>query len=366
MRLSAALIVRDEAQRLPDCLGSIRPVVDEIVVVDTGSVDATVQIAESFDALVLYRPWDDDFSAARNFGLQHVSGDWVLYIDADERLAPTTRAHVEAQLADPDRRNVAMRLRLKARAEFSPAWEYRLWRNRPEIRFEGVIHETVVPTIHRLADAEGTTIGEADLLLLHEGYEGDLTAKHRRNIPLLERQIGNDPDRTYLWDELGRARHALGEIDAAKEAWRHAVGIVGRRGVQQPSDCLCFVDLILACAADGAPEPELVAEADELFASNPLVMWAGAVDAGARQDHGTVIDRIDRLLAIDHDTTARTLMIHVRVTGDWALHARGMARFQLGDHAGAAIDFAAAEALDPANAEYRTKRLLAESIAARS
>lgn len=365
MRLSAALIVRDEARYLPDCLRSIRPVVDEIVVVDTGSVDDTAAIAESFGATVLHRRWDDDFSAARNFGLDHVTGDWVLYIDADERLAPTSRAQVDAQLADPDGRHIAMRLRLQARTDFTVAWEYRLWRNRPDIRFEGVIHEMVVPSIRRISELEGFTVGEADLLLLHEGYEGDLTRKHLRNLPMLERQVQNDPFRTYLWDEIGRAHHGLGDVVAAKAAWRHAVDIVLSRGVEQPSDCLCFLDLILACAFDGTPEPELVAKADELFEDNPLILWAGAIDASARNEHETVIERIDRLFAIDPETTAKSLMVHVRVTGDWALHTRGMARFQLGDHLGAAADFAAAEALEPGNAEYRTKRLLAESLGAR-
>ena len=71
----------------------------------------------------------------------------------------------------------------------TPYREYRLWRNDPRIRFEGAIHEKVVPAIHAVAEADNRPIGLCDLLLNHIGYEGDQTRKHRRNLPLLRRQV---------------------------------------------------------------------------------------------------------------------------------------------------------------------------------
>ena len=84
--IAAAIIVKNEADHLRRCLGSIRDFCDEIVVVDTGSTDDTVAIAESFGAKVLHKPWRDDFAASRNFALDAVTAEWVLYIDADEEL----------------------------------------------------------------------------------------------------------------------------------------------------------------------------------------------------------------------------------------------------------------------------------------
>jgi glycosyltransferase involved in cell wall biosynthesis len=84
--VAAAMIVRDEAHFLPGCLKSLQGKVDEIVVVDTGSRDATPCIAEDAGARVFHSDWIGDFAAARNRGLEQVSTDWVLYIDADERL----------------------------------------------------------------------------------------------------------------------------------------------------------------------------------------------------------------------------------------------------------------------------------------
>ena len=97
---------------------SIRPVVDEIVVVDTGSTDESVAIAESFGARVLYWEWDGDFSAARNYGLDHMESQWILYVDADEYLAPVARSDVERWLSVPAP-HIAFRLLLRARVGFT-------------------------------------------------------------------------------------------------------------------------------------------------------------------------------------------------------------------------------------------------------
>jgi tetratricopeptide (TPR) repeat protein len=359
--ISAALIVRNEAEHLQRCLESLTGLVDEIVVVDTGSTDATADVAASFGSTVLQRAWDDDFSAARNHGLDHVTGRWVLYVDADEHVAEVEAPVVRDELRLDDR-HLAYRIRLRANAGFTPYWEYRLWRNRKDLRFSGVIHESHVKDIHRIAAAEGLLVGHLPVLLDHAGYEGDQTAKHRRNLPLLEAQIARDPTRTYLWDHLGRIRHALGAEDQALAAWRHGVALVREHGVREPVDCLCFLDLLAVGAERGRPDPHLVEEADGFFPGNVLILWAGALDAAARGSHAEVVARIDRMLAVDPEVTARAaLTINQRILNDWGHHARGLARFHLGDYEGAAADFAAAESAAPGVVEYRVKRLLADA-----
>ncbi|HVA09929.1 MAG TPA: glycosyltransferase [Acidimicrobiales bacterium] len=363
MFLSAALIVKDEERSLGRCLRSLTDVVDEVVVVDTGSTDGSVDIAESFGATVLHRPWDGDFSAARNHGLDHVHGDWVLYVDADEYLAPTTRADVQRALQHPEA-HVAYRLRLRHRQGFTPYFEYRIWRNRPDIRFWGVIHESVAPSIFRVAASESLKIGLAELLLEHDGYEGDQRHKHERNLPLLLQQVEEDPTRTYLWDHIGRIREELERHDEAREAWQRGIDLVRANGVVDESDSLVYFDLMQSDTARGAPDESIVDEALSLFPDNALIYWGAAHSAAARSDHATVIDLIDRLLAISPEHTARIgLGLNERISGEWAFHIRGMAEFKLADFAAAAADFAAAEALAPDVDEYRVKRLLAESRA---
>ena len=101
MKLSACMIVKDEERMLPDCLGSIRELVDEIIAVDTGSTDGTVEIAERFGAKVYHHLWEGSFSKHRNQSLGYATGDWVMVIDADERLelkspVETIRCFLEA------------------------------------------------------------------------------------------------------------------------------------------------------------------------------------------------------------------------------------------------------------------------------
>ena len=84
--ISLCMIARNEERVLGDCLASIRPYVDEIILVDTGSTDRTVEIAENFGAKGYHFPWCDDFSAARNVSLSHATGDWVLWMDADDTI----------------------------------------------------------------------------------------------------------------------------------------------------------------------------------------------------------------------------------------------------------------------------------------
>ena len=100
MRVSLCVIARDEAEALGPCIESARPVVDEIVVVDTGSSDETIAVARAHGANVIEAPWTDDFAAVRNIGLAQASGAWVLTLDADERLSPEAVDSLVATIAD--------------------------------------------------------------------------------------------------------------------------------------------------------------------------------------------------------------------------------------------------------------------------
>ena len=231
--LTAAMIVRDEASQLPACLESIRGVVDEIVIVDTGSSDATVSIANSFGARVHTHPWNGSFADARNAGLELARGRWILYIDADERVRPISPSVVRARLEAAT--EVALRVRLRPFAGATPYWEYRLWRADPRIRFTGRMHEKVQMAIRALSESEGLRIGESELFLEHVGYEGDQTRKHERNLPLLRAQLEDDPLDPYSWHHLAVVLDGLGESEQAEAALEQAVQVArettGRAGV---------------------------------------------------------------------------------------------------------------------------------------
>ena len=94
------------------------------------------------------------------------------------------------------------------------------------VRFRNVIHETMVPDLLRIRDAEGLTIDPVPLQIQHYGYEGDQRPKHERNLPLLLEQVRHEPRRVYLWWHLGTVHAGLGQMDQAWAAFEHGLQIV--------------------------------------------------------------------------------------------------------------------------------------------
>ena len=361
MLLTAALITRDEEHFLPDCLAALVGVVDEIVVVDTGSLDATPSIARSFGAVVVEHPWRGDFSAARNTGLARARGDWIVYIDADERFA--VHGDLRTALAPPD--VVAGLVRFHAANAFTDYLEYRLFRNRPDLRFRGSMHETIMPDLDRIMAAEGTRAEPVPASITHLGYEGDQTAKHLRNLPLLERAVLEHPERTYLWLHLGAVRLALEDPAGADEAWSRAVTITRARGSMSGPAMLAFVDLALHRIRRGHSAADLVADLESLRPDDPLTNWAKAHQAMFEHRWNDAMPLLEALLAIDVETLSTEVGYNRSIFATFAAHALGSCHFHLDDYARAADLFRRAEADDPANPEYRVKRQLAEARADR-
>ena len=129
MNLTFCIIVKNEEKNLPRCLASVKNVVDEIVVLDTGSTDRTPEIAQEFGAKVHYFEWCNDFAAARNESLKYVTGDWVLVLDADEYLSPKIAPHIR-QAIQSDRYILINLIREEIGAQQSPySLISRLFRN---------------------------------------------------------------------------------------------------------------------------------------------------------------------------------------------------------------------------------------------
>ena len=221
MTLSAAIVVQDDADRLDVCLTSLRGLVDEIVVVDTGSSDRSVAVAEQHGAVVGHEPWQGDFAAPRNRCLDLATGDWVLSVDADEQVdGDFDDARATLAAADDC---VGFRVRFVPRVGWTPFLDYRLWRNRPDIRFEGHILETVVAAIHGAADADGLRIDPfGDFTIRRSADDGDRADKRARDEPLLLAELARDPDRPFVYDHLARVYEARGTASVRSRRGRKA------------------------------------------------------------------------------------------------------------------------------------------------
>ncbi|MGQ9712860.1 MAG: tetratricopeptide repeat-containing glycosyltransferase family 2 protein [Desulfotomaculales bacterium] len=212
--ITLAMIVRDEEKNLADCLESVRGAVDEIVVVDTGSSDRTVEIARRYTNKVYRYPWNDDFSAARNFALDRASSQWILSLDADEELDTTAGDLRTVALTGEGRDAFLLPLHNRTSQDdesFTRFYVLRFFRNRPEYRFQGRIHEQVhVSGPEKLGLAQGPVIWHKEVPVKERNR------KRCRNLALLRRVLDEDPTNPFLqyyigleWLGLGQAGKAL-------------------------------------------------------------------------------------------------------------------------------------------------------------
>ncbi|HMJ37911.1 MAG TPA: glycosyltransferase [Baekduia sp.] len=213
--VSLCMIVKDEEAMLPRCLAAVAEHVDELIVVDTGSTDGTVAIAESFGARILHHEWDGDFAAARNVGLDVATSDWLMYLDADEVLVEGDGPRLRELLGRTWREGFWLtETNHVGEMEDGASVAHnalRLFRNRPEYRFEGRVHEQFA---HRLP-ALPERIEPSPVRVDHYGYLGavrDSKEKSRRNLELLERQVAEGVDTPFLHFNLGSERAAAGDV----------------------------------------------------------------------------------------------------------------------------------------------------------
>jgi hypothetical protein len=218
--LTLAVIARNEEAVIGRCLDSVRDIVAEMIVVDTGSSDKTRALAEERGARVLDFPWCDDFAAARNAGLEAASGRWILVLDADEYLAPESRKKLEMLVSGaPDR---AFRILNRSVAEGGRGGVVgrmvRIFPNRPSVRYEWPVHEQVEESLGRA----GIPIVDTDLEVLHTGYAlPELnTKKQARNLRIMEAELARGAVLSPMLQFLrGGALLDLGEPGRALEAY---------------------------------------------------------------------------------------------------------------------------------------------------
>jgi GT2 family glycosyltransferase/SAM-dependent methyltransferase len=207
-RVSLCMIVRDSARTLGPCLASVRPWVDEMIVVDTGSQDSTPAIAEKYGARVFYFPWCDDFSAARNESLSHATGEWLFWMDSDDTIDEVNGRKLR-ELVDgphpPELMAYVMQVHCpheQDERDCTAVDHVKLFRNLPELRFEGRIHEQILPAINRL----GGQVAWTDIFVVHSGSDQTPEGQEKklaRDVRILKLEEQERPNHPFVLFNLG-------------------------------------------------------------------------------------------------------------------------------------------------------------------
>jgi tetratricopeptide (TPR) repeat protein len=210
------MIVKNESANLAQCLTSVKDLVDEIVLLDTGSSDRTLEIAQEFGAVTTSQEWGEDFAAARNEALKLVTGDWVLVLDGDEIFNINAIKDVKSAIAQENTLVVNL-IRHEIGASQSPySAVSRLFRNHPNLKFARPYHETIDDSVLKLLKQEPHwNIVELPIVsILHSGYTPEVLQtkdKASRAKFLLEKAFKENPNDPYICSKLGALYLQLGQ-----------------------------------------------------------------------------------------------------------------------------------------------------------
>jgi GT2 family glycosyltransferase/tetratricopeptide (TPR) repeat protein/SAM-dependent methyltransferase len=228
--LSMCMIARDNGRTLEAALTSIKPWVDEMVVVDTGSKDKTPDIARRLGARVFHFPWCDDFSAARNESVRLARGQWIFWMDSDDTIDETNGPQLRDLVrrpAPPELMGYVMTVRCPlgddhGSGDFTAVHHMKVFRNLPELRFDGRIHEQIIPAINQAGGRWEWT----DLFIVHSGSDHSPEGQARkleRDLRILHQELSERPDHPFTLFNLGMTYRDAQQYERAEEYLRRSI-----------------------------------------------------------------------------------------------------------------------------------------------
>ena len=220
--ISVCMIAKNEEQHIEECCKCLVPYGFEIVLVDTGSTDRTVDLAKRYTDRIYHFDWCSDFSAAKNYALEKASHDWILSIDCDEYIESADLSALAAHMKSHSTYAGRILIRNRFTENGQTAYEQvRVSRfvNRRCYHFEGAVHEQLVPVTSPDATSPSVKyVYDAPITVLHVGYDGsekEMREKSERNIALLERELETQGPDPYTYYQLGQSYRKLHDYERA-------------------------------------------------------------------------------------------------------------------------------------------------------
>jgi tetratricopeptide (TPR) repeat protein len=356
--ISACMMVKDEEELLPRCLDTIKSLVDEIVIVDTGSTDRTVEIAKSHGAKVYHHLWESDFSKHRNQSIRYASGDWIFIVDADEEVVRWDRK-IDTILQNKNIDSVYVKVENIYGKGQGTAWHnsIRLFRNSHAIRYQGRVHNEIV-------GCRSTAC--SPIVIYHRGYFLDPKKeeeKHLRTKALLEREIEQDPDNPKLHHYLAVAYLGRQFYEKALEECKRALELTNSR---DQDDILYlwtrFVGAVCCINTNRLDEAKSLCV--EAIRNNPMHLDSYYLLCSLFYQRGDVecfLDHSDRYISLLNRLKRNAgefgLMVHNTIQHEWRIRLhRGFSFTGQGEKAKANKEYSLALRVCRNKAEYHKER----------
>ena len=230
--LSLCMIVKDEADMLPAFLARAQGLWDELVVVDTGSRDATVAILEAAGAKVLHHPWQNDFALARNYSLEAAGGEWILVLDPDEHVSAEFVVQARALVSNAGVGAATVNMQnLREDGHVQSEHIVRMFRRHENIRFRHAIHEDLADTLLPQLRASALELVHLEGPIEHHGYHrahAQARGKKERDTSIIEATLARNPQDVYLYYKLLELARFWGDEDLARRAAPQAMAAWNR------------------------------------------------------------------------------------------------------------------------------------------
>lgn len=221
--VSLCMTIKNEQDNIDRCLKSVKGIVDEIIIVDTGSHDKSIDIALKYGARVIKSQSKNDFSIARNSALSCAKGGWILHLDADEELNLSTKDKIKTIIRNTkvDAFNILLRIHQPENEiiRYIDVHQVRLFRNKPEYRYRGKFNEQIIPSI---ADSGGA-FKESSIFINSYSLISKNENRHKRTIPLYKAGLKTHPKDANLLFELGETYKSLDKWEKAEKCYTEAI-----------------------------------------------------------------------------------------------------------------------------------------------
>ena len=302
IRISACVIVKDEEENIQQWLDGVKSIVDEMIVVDTGSTDRTMEIAKAGGAATYFFAWRNDFAAAKNYAIEKAKGDWIIFLDADEYFSVQARGKLRCFLEKihGSRKFVCISSPLynidkdNGNRLMSTMIQVRVFRNMRSMRYRGKVHETLYCRVKK-----GGLCIPTDFSIYHTGYSSSLTKKkNQRNLELLLEDIeasGGEQPRHYNY--LSVTYYNLRQYEKAAYYAKLAIQVKAK-GMESThiQQYLVWLRAEQGLGASGEVLQQIVRQALSDIPDHPDLLWEDALFDFHHQDYVQAEKKIARLL----------------------------------------------------------------------